>query len=204
MSRLFKLLLLQQVIAVSLFAAPPGSVEVDSSISFDVDTSVGSVTCAFVSDEFIPGRVLSDNVTFLSCQAELKTLKTKNKKNPKPSLKAKIKKLKTKKIEGDILCVDDSPPPPTNPSVGNFDLLGNVTAQGKINFGIPSSLSANIDQGKTIYNSMCDGCHGPKLNFTFPEYRTKIKEEPMYFDEEEVPDTFLANLTAYLNRFNLP
>lgn len=204
MIRFFQLLLLQQIIATLVLALPPGAIEVDSSTSFEVDTSLGPVTCAFVSDEFIPGRMLSDGTTFLSCLAELKTLKAKNKKTPKPSLKAKIKKLKTKKNEGDALCVDDSPPPPSNPSVGNFDLLGNVTDQGKLNFGIPSSLSANIDVGKNYYNSMCDGCHGPKLNRTFPDYRDKIKLEPMYFDEEEVPDSVLANLTAYLNRFNLP
>ena len=94
-----------------------------------------------------------------------------------------------------------TPTPTPNPQTGNFDNNGNVTAAGKAIFGIPSNLSANISAGRTVQQVKCTGCHVERTNYTFPVVREKIKQSPMLFDEEQVPDQQLANLVAYLNRF---
>ena len=88
------------------------------------------------------------------------------------------------------------------PTTGNFDGSGNVTAAGKALFGIPSNLSANVSAGRSAWQFGCQGCHGSeKLNKTFSSYRALLKASPMFIFENDVPDSELANLTAYLNRF---
>ena len=87
------------------------------------------------------------------------------------------------------------------PTPGNFDSLGNVTVTGKINFGIPANLSGNITAGKAIVQSYCS-CHQEKLNRTFPYVRTSIALAPMSFDSTAINDATLANIVAYLNRYN--
>ena len=94
-------------------------------------------------------------------------------------------------------------PTPQNPNLGNFDLNGNVTNAGKIAFGIPSSLSGNITQGRTLYTSYCTGCHVERTGRSFTNLRTSIAQSPMLFDSTQVTDGMLANITAFLNRFKL-
>jgi mono/diheme cytochrome c family protein len=92
-------------------------------------------------------------------------------------------------------------PPPTSGS-GCFDSSGSATSAGKAKFGIPSSYSANITAGKSAVQAMCSGCHSDELGKKFSQYRTAIALDPMFYDEAQVPNSTLANITAYLNRFS--
>ena len=95
-----------------------------------------------------------------------------------------------------------TPAPTSTPEpTGNFDLQGNVTPAGKILFGIPSSLVANVTAGKSVQTAKCSGCHTEKTGRTFLYLRSSIQRSPMLFDEGQIPDPMLANLVAYLNRF---
>lgn len=89
----------------------------------------------------------------------------------------------------------------TPAATGNFDNGGNVTSAGKAAFGIPSNLSASISTGKTIHDINCKGCHAEKTNRSFNQLRISISASPMFFTQQDIPDSALANLTAYLNRF---
>jgi hypothetical protein len=91
--------------------------------------------------------------------------------------------------------ISSSEPPTTS---GNFDADGNVTATGKTLFGIPSALSANSNQGKTLHQANCVGCHGEKTNRSFATIKSRIAAPPMSFT---FADADVANLVAYLNRF---
>lgn len=91
--------------------------------------------------------------------------------------------------------------PTPEPLTGNFDLQGNVTPAGKLLFGIPSSLTANVTAGKAAQAAKCSGCHLEKTGRTFMYVRTSIQRSPMLYDEAQIPDPMLANLVAYLNRF---
>lgn len=94
-----------------------------------------------------------------------------------------------------------TPTPTSAPTSGNFDLQGNVTPAGKILFGIPSSLTANVSAGKAVQTAKCTGCHLERTGRSFLDIRNSIKRSPMLFDEAQIPDPMLANLVAYLNRF---
>lgn len=92
-------------------------------------------------------------------------------------------------------------PRPTPTPTGNFDVYGDVTEAGRILFGIPAGLPANVSQGRLVQDSTCTGCHAERTNWTFPNVRSRIALAPMYIDSNELPDTELAHLIAYLNRF---
>lgn len=101
---------------------------------------------------------------------------------------------------GGLLPTPTSTTPPSTPTAtsGNFDGNGNVTAAGKSLFGIPSSLSANISSGQSVWSKNCQGCHSEKTNRTFSTYKSMIAASPMFIT---LPDSEVAHLTAYLNRF---
>ncbi len=96
-----------------------------------------------------------------------------------------------------------TPTPTSTPSLGNFDLNGNVTSAGKAAFGIPSSLSGNIGQGRSLYGSYCTGCHVERTGKSFSYLRTSIAQSPMLFTSTEITDGMLAHITAFLNRYRL-
>ena len=95
-------------------------------------------------------------------------------------------------------------PSPTlgpTPSSGFFDQEGNVTDYGRSYLMIPSALPANIGIGKGLYNSKCTGCHIERTNRLFPDLGSQTAKEPMFYSVDSLPDTELAHITAYLNRF---
>ncbi len=194
-------------------AYPTGSVVIDFGDSFSKTISSGSIDCAYVNGSYTAGRVLDASGTvFLSFTQDIKNLKKKLKSAPdnkKPSIQKKIKAAKAKASEGNPVCAggpDTLPFPTPTPGGGapNFDSAGNVTESGKVVFGIPSNLSANISAGLAVYNSFCTGCHTAKLNRDFQVYRDSIVEPPMLYGSDDISDAMLANLTAYLNRFQMP
>ena len=97
-----------------------------------------------------------------------------------------------------------TPTPTATPSVigsGNFDSGGNVTAKGRTAFGIPNGLSGNITAGGSLTRSYCS-CHAERIGRSFPSLRSAIAQSPMFFNSTQITDPMLANITAYLNRFN--
>jgi hypothetical protein len=92
-------------------------------------------------------------------------------------------------------------PTPIPGSSSNFDGSGNLTAKGKLAFGVPSSVSGNITAGRSLTQSYCT-CHEERIGHSFPVLRAAIAQPPMSFDNTQMTDAMLANITAYLNRFN--
>ena len=101
-------------------------------------------------------------------------------------------------VKLDILPIPTQTPIPLPP--GNFDSAGNLTDKGKVTFGVASTLTGNISEGKALSNSYCS-CHGERLGAKFPEVRNAIFQPPMFFDSNQITDPMLANIIAYLNRF---
>lgn len=197
------------VIPASLFA---NGVFVDPANTIAKDTPAGTVICALLSPSAYSAGQIKNSGKFLTYPQLIGPLKqkiTRKSGAAKQKLKLKIKKLKKKNKHGKVVCasepIGDHTPTPTPEPTTNFDQFGeNVTTTGKINFGIPLSLPANVSQGSAIYTSMCAGCHLPELNRSFTEYREKTSLSPMLYDEVSLPNDKLAHLTAFLNRFNLP
>ena len=120
---------------------------------------------------------------------------------------------------GKVSCADAArhPSPTPTPSSGgghpnptptpkvpmlNFDSNGNLTSQGKANFGVPSNLSGNITAGASLYADYCT-CHTPFWNENFSYVRNVISGPPASFNSTEITDPMLANIIAYLNQYNL-
>ncbi|MCO6431881.1 MAG: cytochrome c [Deltaproteobacteria bacterium] len=165
------------------------------------------------------GQSLSNGALFTPGYTKVKDLKSKFKKatgSKRTSLKKKLDKLNKKVKSDDKICAEgpDSEPPvvaptPTQaptatptPGSGNFDSNGNVTSAGKAAFGIPSSLNANRESGRSIYNASCKGCHvTEEQGKSFSFYKIAIQSSPMFIFDKSDGD--VAHLTAYLNRFKL-
>lgn len=132
---------------------------------------------------------------------------------------ATVAKLKARRISGSKLsgvialnkaaksaCVNLGPGPGATPtpapgSTSNFDSSGNLTAQGKIAFGVPSAVNGNITTGRSLTLSYCS-CHQERIGRSFGSLRSAIEQSPMFFDDSQITDAMLASITAYLNRFN--
>lgn len=89
-------------------------------------------------------------------------------------------------------------PAPTSGSA-NFDRAGNVTPAGKVLFGIPSNMNANITAGAAIIKAECTGCHSPKYSRTYPIIRYVVPRPPMNLTT--LTDQQFADITAYLNQY---
>lgn len=157
-----------------------------------------------------PGSIVtrSRKITFTSFRETLsKTPKNSTRRYNKVKALASLGKKECKRILNIKPGATPTPQPtatvaPTpTPVPGNFDNEGNVTEAGKVLFGIPPNLSANISRGRIVQQNKCTGCHVERVGWTFTAIRTNIKRPPMLFDEAQVPDPTLADLIAYLNRF---
>lgn len=198
--------------AQGAYALPVGSVAVTSGDVFISQTASGTFTCANVSGVWLPGKLVgSAKDHFLSFKAQKRGIKKELQTASgaqREKLLAKLSRVSNLARQGGPACEGGPgggggvPTPTATPSQGgNFDLSGNVTSSGKIAFAIPSALSANISTGRGHWNSMCAGCHGEKLNKSFTELRSKTQEAPMFFSTSSLPDSTLAHITAFLNRF---
>lgn len=179
--------------------------------TFQITNSGGKFTCGRSGSKWVPGKISKSN--FLSFNDQIKTLKRSLKTakgSKRTKIQAKISSLTDANKLGKGVCAGGPPigganptptPTPSQQSAGNFDMAGNVTSAGKALFGIPSSLNGNIGSGRTLYQAQCSGCHGENLGRSMNQYRSLISQAPMFFDSNEIPDSALANLTAYLNRF---
>jgi hypothetical protein len=196
------LAILSSSLVCGAYALPPGTEAANETTSFVVSTALGPLQCAFSLKDFVwKGGHFVGTDMFLSYQQEAKNLKKSAVKATTAAKEAKLlKKSKTTKKKAKLtnsLCTESF-----NNKDSNFDDFGNLTETGKVNFGIPNGLSGNISDGKAIFDSYCT-CHEAKLNHNFDFYRTNISKSPMLYTVEEISDAMLANLTAYLNRFQV-
>lgn len=109
--------------------------------------------------------------------------------------------------DGDEILAGTNPRDPKDHPTGSnactslpnpFDVNGNTTS-----FGIPSGLIGKISIGKTFFANTCFGCHGGDkgTNYTFPQIVAAVTGPKMGFS---FPQQNFADLTAYLNRANIP
>lgn len=193
---------------------------------FTIVSNKKTITCAGpIKGSYQSGSSISINNTkiFTPLSDDMAALKSKLKSakvaSAKSKIQAKIAKLKVRIKSENKICSagpGDTTPPPSSPVVvptikptatptpntdGNYDSQGNVTAAGKTAFGIPSNLSASRETGRSIYNASCSGCHLEKTGRSFSFYKTAIQGSPMYIFDKTDQD--LANITAYLRRFEL-
>jgi hypothetical protein len=102
-------------------------------------------------------------------------------------------------------------PPPSSSATPTaktiyIDSNGVVTEEGRALFQIPANLPANRTSGKAVFDDQCAGCHDGSqrrqpTGLTFPTYRTEMARSPMFITSSQVPNSDLAHLTVYLNRF---
>jgi len=188
------------------FAQPKGAILIDpTTIYVAQDNKQQTYTCLEVgTSDYRAGKMVGVILDyFLAYTTEVQALKAKIAKasgSKKTKLELKLKKLKTKAKRGNSACAAARANP--NPGTGPiFDYLGNVTPAGKSKFQIPVEYTANQDTGEVVFNYYCTGCHEPQLNRTFPIYRSMIAQSPMLYDETQISNQQLADLVAYLNRF---
>ena len=188
-------------------ALPNAAKMLSSNNLFQTFANGGVITCGRPGLKFLSGLMVGENKDyFLSRKAKIKIFKKKIKKFTLKGLFSKVskfqKKLKKqkqlKKIE-DPICLDQG----GSSSGGNFDDFGNVTEAGKIAFEIPSYLSANIDTGSSIYKANCTGCHGEKIGYSYVGINNAFATiSAMSFFQSQLSDSDVAQIAAYLNRFN--
>lgn len=219
MKNVLVVLVLQVLIASLAWALPPGTVKLSSSRVFQTTTSEGKFVCGKMSNgKWVPGIFVNKKaLLFQPLSAKVKQITSKMASaadHELPAMQLQLSSFQGKLSAGKLVCKSGKPksggggsspsptptPPPTGSS-GCFDSSGSVTSAGKAKFGIPSSLSASISAGKSAVQAMCSGCHSDELGKSFGQYRTAIAVDPMFYDEAQVPNSTLANITAYLNRF---
>jgi hypothetical protein len=97
------------------------------------------------------------------------------------------------------LVVAPTPTPTPGIPVGCF-VAGNNTVPGC--FGIPNNMSGNIDRGQTFYQANCRGCHDfVKNNRSWGEVSRALNNIPQMRPFRPADQT-IADVVAYLNRFN--
>jgi hypothetical protein len=179
---------------------------VSTSISYKISGKTKTKTIYCLGK--VPGTVrsISEGLLFTPIATTIAKLKAKKITGIKLQTQIAIKKSGAKAC---AQLVPGSSPTPSNGatptptlSPSNFTGTGDVTASGKAVFKIPSNLTANISKGRALSASYCS-CHTDKLGKTFPVLRTSIAVAPMYFDSTQITDQMLADITAYLNRYNL-
>lgn len=180
-------------------AAPPGAIALPDN-SIVQKSSAGKLYVCGNVPPWAVGRMTSGY--FQPTTAEIASLKKKLKatsdSNKKNAIKAKIKSRKAYLNAGSPICSSN------DSSEGNFDEMGNVTAAGKIAFGIPSNINANVNSGIAAWNGTCKGCHGgfpsslPIKTYTYISQR--ITQSPMFFSvPAEVSFENIASIVAFAN-----
>ena len=197
------LFMANEVYAVSRTQVVESSELTSTKISYKVEGRTKSKTIYCLKK--VPGdaKSVSGGVLFTPVATTIAKMKAKKIRGTKLNAQIAIKKAGTSACTK--LQNGTSPTPTPTPSQiggGNFDGSGNTTPKGNTAFGIPSGITGNITSGKTTFSTYCS-CHGSLSAKTFPYLRTRIAQDPMNFDSTQIPDSVLADVTAYLNRFSL-
>jgi hypothetical protein len=196
---------------------------------FVSESSLGKYTCALIQNKWMPGKLKKDGKSFTSFDSDIVKQKLKLQlatDDKKLLLQARLNSLKKINKSGKTACkkgpIQSSTPvatatlnntgssipnatPTRTPTpiptltVINFDSQGNVTEKGKIVFGIPANLSANINRGMIIHvDNNCTGCHSEKSGRNYYKLINTLPYSPNFF---QLSTQEYADLTAYLNRF---
>lgn len=195
--------------ACPALALPVGAQALPSSQMFQMNQNGRTYTCGMVNSVWHGGMLVSGR--FISFAQLITNTKVKMK-TAAPAKKAamKIKLASYKKSHTVVGAIcraaansnnnpPTSTPRPTPNTATNFDSSGNVTAAGKTLFAIPSSLSANKDRGKTVWDGECRACHSSEYrNKRYTDLVNLLPGAPMYI---HLQSSELADLVAYLNRF---
>lgn len=194
--------------STGVLAQTTGAVYIGSDSLRIVSSGSSTYSCALLANNWQSGNLDRKNSSFfLSYKVQIANLKKSIKRatgSKRTKLNAKLLVLKAKSKKAQAACNafnNGGSPTPTPSSTGNFTSNGDVSAAGKITFGIPSNLSANVTTGKNLHGMLCSGCHSDKLGRSFNSLRNSISGSPMFFTSSDVTDSELANITAYLNRF---
>lgn len=186
-------------------AAPAGVVPLLDQDIFETSQAGTTITCGNLPP-WTPGRMVRGQ--FYPASAEIKNLKKNARRakdaTKKSQLKNKLAKRRSYQRSASSVC--SGGPPDTNGGA-KFDSAGNVTAAGKIAFGIPSTMSANVNSGIGDWTRTCRGCH---LSFpsslsikSYPGILARIQQSPMFFQVPlEVSEQQIANITAFANYLN--
>lgn len=190
------------VFSTTVFAEPVSEqITVSPNQIYSVFADGDVFYCAIINSAAEAGVLKGINGNrFVTFRKKVKTLRRRDRTTGLTKAgRRKLRATRSLMISGNEACGSNAP---DNPVVERtFDALGNVTATGRQTLMIPEGLPANLYQGKVVFDRHCVGCHEGQTNRTFPAYRTRTSQEPMFFTEEVLPDEELANLTAYLNRF---
>jgi hypothetical protein len=197
-------------IACPAFALPTGARLLSASDMFQTNHSGKTYTCGRINSAWHGGQLVSGRfISFAQLIKNTKSAVKRAKGSKRTKLQSKLTSYKSSHSTVGAICraaADNSniPPPVSTPRPTPtpnlyFDSAGNVTAAGKSAFAIPSSLSANKDSGLSVWNNECRVCHESEhRNKRYSELVNLITEDPMYVS---IPNSQLANLVAYLNRF---
>lgn len=181
-------------------------IEVDPADIENIEVGKRNFACARINNKIIIGKLVESSF-IKNFKASIKKARKQVRKAPEDKLAKRARRLaKLKGInrKGKKACrqaLNGGGDDEDSGNENNFDSNGDVTANGKALFQIPSNLSANVSRGQIIFQEYCTGCHMEQRNLTFPYYRNAIAGPPMSYNENDLPDQELADLVAWLNRF---
>lgn len=186
-------------------------------ISFQVARRVVQKEIACLGAE--PGtiRVIQESSFFRPTKRKLRKRRRARKIDPSAKNIRRFKRVRAFYRAGRSACAQnsvattpESSPSPTATPVATpvlqrfFTNTGELTELGRETFEIPNGLAANVNDGQLVWRAYCQGCHEERPRATFSELRLAISLEPMYYTEELLPDSELAQIMAYLSRFRTP
>ena len=207
------------LIASSLYATTRAS----SDQVFEVDNGSGRFFCGLAGSKWVPGS-LTKGGDFISLAQQIASLRAQIKKASGAKRAKLIKKSNSLRSLRQIrasACAGGPPngsatPTPESivtgrptatataratqsPTPGNscFDANGNTSC-----FGIPNGTRGNKNSGSIIVTSDCNGCHNERQNRTYQQITNSfsgVKEMSRFVD---LPLQDVADIVAYLNRFN--
>jgi hypothetical protein len=212
-------------IGVTEAAAAPRGIPITTDNYFVIETDKGTCECALQGTQWRSGVVTGQGDRFLIFVDEVRRLQ-----RSIPKLKGSKKKqaqrtrtrYNTLKKRCETICaVGRSPsaqptatptpapgqptPTPTPPGGGSSCYNSNRDTSC---FGIPQGMVGNENAGQTRWSVSpgCVGCHGPgdvaRRNRTFLQVQTALQEIPA-MQPVECDAQCIADIVAYLNRFNL-
>lgn len=219
-------LLLTGAAVVLLHGSAPGArsaVHVSDLESIvEVETNLGTVACAWIDTAWVAGSLGRSGTTFSSLSEQIKKQNQALKKATGAKylkIKKKIAALKKLKKAGQAECnlleeynggeptptptVAPSATPTPTPRPSCYDSQRRTSC-----FGIPTGILGRESVGQSLFNSFCSGCHdgsadGGRRNRSYTEYLNSFSEIPeMQPYQSDYSSQDIADLTAYLNRFN--
>ncbi len=191
------------------------AIQLPSNRLFETSVSGKAVRCGQLNNgKWVPGALKRNGTTFTPHAALIKKLNKQLKTAPedkKAKLSNKISKLKLKQRSGKSVCASGpgggGTPSPTPGPGATPTPSGCFQGSQTSCFGIPSGIRGDVNRGSSLWSAMaCQGCHteASKRSMTFNRVAGAFSSQPTMFGLTVPTTEQTADLTAYLNRFNLP